>query len=35
MRDHDIAEMYQQYLEDMINGEPMITLAEYIQIISE
>lgn len=35
MRDHDIAEMYQQYLNDMIDGEPTITLAEYTEIVTE
>jgi len=31
----DIEEMYKQYLEDMIDGEPMITLAEYTEIVTE
>ena len=30
-----IDEMYQQYLKDMVDGEPMITLAEYTEIVTE
>ena len=34
MRTEWIDDMYQQYLEDMIEGEPPITLAEYTEDIN-
>ena len=31
----DIVAMYRRYIEDMIPGEPAITLIEYVAIVLE